>query len=64
MKFVLNIVDEFSYEVLVKYKMLRLFSRRQYFQVFFLDPKLRDKEGHKIKILRNPKTSTQNKISK
>ena len=30
---------------------------------FFLDSKLRDKKARKIKILRNPKTSTQNKTS-
>ena len=41
---------------------MRLFSRRQSFQeAFFLDTKLRDKEAHEIKILGNPKTSTQNK---
>ena len=44
---------------------MRLFSRRQSFQeTFFLDSKPGDNEAPKIKTLRNPKTSTQNKTSK
>ena len=41
------------------------FPRRQsLWEGIFLDSKLRDKEAHKIKSLRNPKTSTQSKTSK
>ena len=41
---------------------MRLFFQETIFPGgIFLDTKLRDKEAHKIKILRNPKTSTQNK---
>ena len=44
---------------------MRVFSRRQSFQeAFFIDSKSGDNEAPKIKILRNPKTSTQNKTSK
>ena len=60
--FVLNIVA--FLECGVGILSMRIFSRRQSFrEAYFLCSKFRDKEAQKIKILRNPKTSTQNKTS-
>ena len=43
---------------------MRLFFQETIFPGgIFLDSKLRDKEAHKIKILRNPKTSTHNETN-
>ena len=57
--FVMNVVV--FLECRVGILCMRIFSRRQSFrEAFFLDSKFRDKKALKIKILRNPKISTQN----
>ena len=62
MNFVLNVVV--FLECRVGILCMRSFSRRQSFrEAFFLDSKFRDKKTLKMKSLRNPKISTQNKTN-